>query len=91
MTFITRGSSIRRTSSPPARALRPGLHDSSEVPFSFDRGDAWSVGWRTESIDVSALAAANVGKSVTLRFSAGDVGDSIYDTAVLIDGIRLVK
>lgn len=60
-----------------------------QVPFSFDQGDAWSTGWSTESADISAFAAANGGKSVTVRFSAGDVGDSIYDTAILIDDIKI--
>jgi hypothetical protein len=62
-----------------------------KVPFSFDRGDAWSVGWQSTSINISALAAAAAGKPITLRFSAGDVGDSIYDTAVTLDKIVIVK
>lgn len=60
-----------------------------QVPFSFDQGDAWSTGWSSESVDISAFAAANGGKSVTVRFSAGDVGDSIFDTAILIDDIKI--
>lgn len=49
----------------------------------------WGTGWNFESIDVSALAMANDGKGVTLRFQAGDIGDSIFDTAVLIDDVRV--
>lgn len=62
-----------------------------KVPFSFDRGDAWSAGWRSAVLNIAAIAAANAGKSVTIRFAAGDVGDSIYDTAVLLDRIKVNK
>ncbi len=57
----------------------------------FDRADVWSTGWQSQAIDISAIAAANQGKSVKIRFSAGDVGDSIFDTAILIDKIRIVQ
>jgi hypothetical protein len=56
-----------------------------DVPFSFDQGDASSTGWQRATIDIASIAAANAGKPVKIRFSAGDVGDSIYDTAVLLD------
>jgi hypothetical protein len=36
--------------------------------------------------DVSGL---NVGDSVTLKFHTWDKGDSIYDTAALIDNVKL--
>ncbi|MCB1872846.1 MAG: hypothetical protein KDI49_12735 [Gammaproteobacteria bacterium] len=62
---------------------------TSPVSFSFDQGDAWSTGWRSQSVDISAFAAANAGKSAELKFSAGDVGDSIYDTAILIDNVQI--
>jgi hypothetical protein len=52
----------------------------------FDRPDVWSTGWQFQSLDISA----NQGNSVIVRFSAGDVGDSIYDTAILLDGISIV-
>lgn len=60
-----------------------------QVPFSFDVGDVWATGWNNVSLDISAIAAANAGKSVTLKLSAGDVGDSIYDTAILVDNIKI--
>jgi hypothetical protein len=53
--------------------------------IDFDQGDVWMTGWRTVSLDISAYA----GKGVTLTFKCGDVGDSIYDTAVLIDDIKV--
>jgi hypothetical protein len=55
------------------------------VSFSFDRGGVYSTGWLNASLPI--IPASLAGKSVKLTFSAGDVGDSIYDTAVLIDNI----
>lgn len=68
--------------------LCPTVFQTSLV---FDRADVWSTGWQSQSIDISAIAAANQGKSVTIRFSAGDVGDSIFDTAILLDKIKIVQ
>jgi len=58
----------------------------SKVDFSFDRGDVYSTGWLNASLPIPTSLA---GKSVKVKFSAGDVGDSIYDTAVLIDAITV--
>ncbi len=43
----------------------------------------YMTGWVATNLDVSHLA----GESVTFTFRAGDVGDSIYDSAILLDGI----
>jgi hypothetical protein len=61
------------------------------VPFSFDQGDTHSYGWQSATIDISAIATAAAGAPVRLIFSAGDVGDSIYDTAILIDKVQIKK
>lgn len=58
-----------------------------QVANSFDRGDVYATGWRTVS---QAIPASMQGKQVELTFFATDVGDSIYDTAVLIDNIEIV-
>jgi len=58
----------------------------SASDVSFDRGGVYDTGWQSKSIDVTTLA----GTSGLLIFSAGDVGDSIYDTAILIDNVRFV-
>ena len=58
------------------------IHDD----VSFDKGDVWRTGWRTQSVDVTALA----GTTATLTFAAGDVGDSIFDTVILVDNARIV-
>jgi hypothetical protein len=54
-------------------------------PIDFDRGDVHTTGWVTQTVDVTAFA----GTSDTLRFAAADVGDSIYDSAILVDRVRL--
>lgn len=51
----------------------------------FDQGDNWVTPWQKATYDVSALAGKG---PVTLRFYCTDQGDSIYDTAVLVDGIK---
>ena len=54
--------------------------------MGFDRGGVYDTGWNTnQEIDVSAY----VGKHLRLKFYATDVGDSIYDTAILVDNIVL--
>jgi hypothetical protein len=51
----------------------------------FDVGDVYGSGWLSYSYDLSAFA----GEIVTIRFAAGDVGDSVYDTAILLDQIQV--
>jgi len=53
---------------------------------SFDKGDVHMTGWKTQSVDVTAFA----GTTATLTFAAGDVGDSIFDTVILVDNARIV-
>ena len=56
------------------------------APVSFDQGDVYMTGWITFSVDISAYAGQG---GVTITFTTGDIGDSIFDTAVLVDAIRL--
>ena len=51
----------------------------------FDQGDAYGTGWQFSSFDISAYA----GQGVTLVLISGDVGDSIYDTVILLDDIAI--
>ncbi|HVO75243.1 MAG TPA: choice-of-anchor L domain-containing protein [Ignavibacteriaceae bacterium] len=53
--------------------------------ISFDRGGVYMTGWQTSTFDVSAYR----GKRITLTILAGDVGDSIYDTAIILDDISI--
>jgi hypothetical protein len=58
----------------------------SAVSNSFDQGGVFETGWRTTSF---TIPLALKGKRVRLSFSVTDVGDSSYDTAVLLDEIKL--
>ncbi|MBK8983750.1 MAG: choice-of-anchor L domain-containing protein [Ignavibacteria bacterium] len=49
----------------------------------FDQGGVFMTGWQESTFDITAYR----GQVVTIIFSAGDVGDSIYDTAILLDDI----
>jgi hypothetical protein len=51
----------------------------------FDQGDVYGTGWQFTSFDVTAFA----GQGVTLTIAAGDVGDSYFDTAILLDDVVL--
>ena len=58
--------------------------EESEVDF--DRGGAFKIQWQKTSVDVSRYAGKG---PVTLRMSASDSGDSLFDTAVLIDAVKV--
>ena len=62
-----------------------GIVSKSDV--GFDQGDVYNTGWLTAEIDVSAYAS----KHLRLKFFTTDVGDSIYDTAVLLDEITITE
>ncbi|HAY35188.1 MAG TPA: choice-of-anchor L domain-containing protein [Ignavibacteria bacterium] len=59
----------------------------SLIPVSpdivFDQGGVYMTGWQDITFDITAYR----GQVITIIFSAGDVGDSIYDTAILLDDI----
>lgn len=57
----------------------------SESDVGFDKGEVFHTHWQRTVRDVSALAGSG---PVTLRLFATDQGDSIYDTAILVDDIR---
>jgi len=59
------------------------IYVSPEI--SFDRGDVYMTGWQSSSLDISSYQ----GQCVTLMFRATDVGDSAFDTAVLLDDIEI--
>jgi len=60
-----------------------GLVSSS---LGFDQGGVFEVMWRRSKIDVTELAGRG---PVTLRLSVEDSGDSLFDTAVLVDAIEV--
>ncbi len=51
----------------------------------FDRGGVYMTGWMTSTFNISKYQ----GKTVTLLIESGDVGDSIYDSATLLDEISI--
>lgn len=57
----------------------------AQSDVQFDQGETWLTPWQRATFDVSKLAGAG---PVTLRFFCTDKGDSIYDTAVLVDHIK---
>ena len=54
--------------------------------IDFDVGDTWMTDWQKAELDVRSLVGQEP-VPVTLRFYCTDKGDSIYDTAVLVDGV----
>lgn len=66
------------------------IHESYELTsvspeIVFDQGGVYGTGWLDLSLDLSAFA----GQHITLVFAASDIGDSIYDTAILLDDITI--
>src|SRR5947207_3584364 len=59
----------------------------SPSDVGFDQGDVYNTGWIGTTFSLTAFQ----GKHVIIEFSAGDVGDSIYDTAILIDDVKVNK
>ena len=55
--------------------------------INFDGGDntTYETGWKTVTVDVSAYR----NKVIAIRILAFDKGDSVYDTAVLVDQVTL--
>ena len=63
----------------------PGTLISVSPDITFDRGGVYMTGWQTSTFPVSQFA----GQRATLILRAGDVGDSIYDTAILLDDVSV--
>ena len=59
----------------------PGI---TKTDLKFDKGDVWGTAWQTTTLDLPANS-----ESATLVWEVNDVGDSSYDTVVLLDGIVL--
>jgi hypothetical protein len=63
----------------------PGNLIAVSPDIVFDQGGVYKTGWQSESFDIKSYR----GKCVTLIFRSTDVGDSIYDTAILIDDVKI--
>ncbi|HMG16680.1 MAG TPA: choice-of-anchor L domain-containing protein, partial [Saprospiraceae bacterium] len=55
--------------------------------IKFDVGGVFMTGYINASFDISAYQ----GKCITLEFRCSDVGDSSFDTAVVIDNVQIEK
>lgn len=64
---------------------QPGNLKLVSPDIVFDRADVYMTDWQTYTFDITNYR----GKIITIEFSAGDVGDSIYDTAILLDDISV--
>ncbi len=75
---------------PPAECLGCGAKyvGLAEADVGFDQGGVWATPWQIASIPLDA--AFSNGGGLTVRFDVTDVGDGIYDTAVLVDDVRIV-
>jgi hypothetical protein len=51
----------------------------------FDKGDVHATGWLPHLVDMTPFA----GSTGVLKFGAEDVGDSIFDTVILVDRLSL--
>jgi hypothetical protein len=58
----------------------------TQSDVDFDQGDNWTTPWVKGEAVITPFSGNG---NVKLRFYASDVGDSIYDTAVLIDKIEI--
>lgn len=61
----------------------PELADCLDV--AFDQGHVRCIPWRKQTVDLTPYA----GTTATLTFAAGDVGDSAFDTVILVDGVTI--
>jgi hypothetical protein len=70
----------------------PGCTPTEGVGMGTGGNDCkvWSRGWQSQSIDLSPFAS-EPNKAVLLSLTTSDRGDSSFDTAVLIDNIRLIR
>ncbi|MSP90478.1 MAG: hypothetical protein EXR79_01520 [Myxococcales bacterium] len=59
----------------------------TQADLSFDQGGVYMTPWQKQCADISTLAGSNL--KVNLSFFATDKGDSIFDTAVLIDEVTV--
>ena len=65
-------------------SVYPANIQFDQGPLGDDNG-VYYTGWRQLGLDLTPWA----GQTVTLRFAAGDIGDSIFDSAILIDAISI--
>lgn len=65
-----------------------GLYPLSKADVSFDKGDVHMTQWQRTTFDLLPILGGEPTNAI-LKFHCKDTGDSIYDTAVLIDTIKI--
>lgn len=68
-----------------ATTMSPGQLVSVSPQIAFDQGGVYMTNWQSLSLNISAFR----GQTITIEIEAGDVGDSIYDTAILLDEVAI--
>lgn len=63
----------------------PGQLIQVSPSIVFDRGGVYMTDWQSLTLDITAYR----GQTITIEVEAGDVGDSIYDTAILLDEMKI--
>ena len=64
---------------------QPGNLISVSPSIVFDQGDVYMTGWQTSTFDLTPYKDS----IITLILKATDVGDSRFDTAILLDDISI--
>jgi len=68
-----------------ATTTNPGLLISVSPNIVFDQGGVYMTNWQNISFNIIPYR----GQTVTIVFSTGDVGDSAFDTAILLDDVKV--
>ncbi len=68
-----------------ADTANPGELVAVSPNIVFDHPDVYMTNWQSSTFDVTPYR----GQTVVIRLVCGDVGDSFYDTAILLDEIKI--
>ena len=82
---VCRGTNCNRVFEASVNDLCENPNVLTKESIGFDRGDVYGTGWRNQRINVSEYSDGGA----ELRFFSTDVGDSVYDTAILLDEINV--
>lgn len=65
-----------------------GLFPLTKADVDFDKKDVYMTDWQKAEFDLAPLLGGQATNAI-LKFFCTDTGDSIYDTAVLVDRVRI--
>jgi hypothetical protein len=77
---------------PPLDRSGAGCEPTSNVGYGTGGNDCkvHTTGWQSASLGITDIATANDGGGIILKFSVTDIGDSSYDSAVILDNVKIV-